>query len=60
MEKFFESDKFLSIVKSKLARRFTLQVISFSLFVALIISVLAIYIDYRKELDKLNEEIASI
>ena len=60
MEKRLESNRFLSIIKSKIARRFTLHVVSFSLLIALIISTLTIYKSYHEDLNRLNKELIQI
>ena len=53
-------NKLLSIAKSKIAKRFTLRIVSSSILVALIISTLTIYRNYREDLSRLKKDLTQV
>ena len=55
-----KSNNLLSIAKSKIARRFTLQIVSFSILVALIISAFTIYRNYHEDLSRLKKDLTQV
>ncbi len=55
-----KSHKFLSILKSKLAVKFAFRVVGIGILIALIISSLTIYLNYKMEVSKLNHELIQL
>lgn len=53
-------EKLFIIAKSRLTKRFTFQVVRFSLVIALLISALAIYKSYQNDINVLKKDLAQI
>ena len=54
------SHKFISILRSRLAKKFSFRVVGIGVLIALVISSVAIYLNYRIEVSRLNHELTQL